>query len=255
MPALLTWRLWRALRYPDEIHPLYQRMQAQPISFPGLRLLSPLNRIVGYLLPALVVVAPVVLVLASNLLGAVVAFNIMNTIQRERDQRTYDLLALTPMGLGRANWLIAAACAHRLDAVDRLASLRSLALITLSLLMLYFASSGVFPALTLLVIFLALNLDAIQSLIVGCLSGMLAQMFREQGAPYAALAIFVFAQIIAVYLPITGAAILLYGVLRRSVEDNWLGNSLIVLAALALLFALREAIIQIMWRTLERRLL
>ena len=255
MPALLTWRLWQALRYPDEIHPLYQRMQAQPTDFPGLRLFSPLNRVMAILLPAVVVVAPVVLLLAANILGAVVAFNVMSTIQREREQRTYDLLALTPMGLGRTNWLIAAACAYRLNAVDRLASLRSLALITVILLMLYLTSSGVLPALTVLVVFVALNLDAIQSLTIGCLSGMLAQIFREQGAPYAALALFIFAQIIAVYLPVTGAAILLFDALRHTLEDSWLGTSLVALSVLVLVFLLREAIIQVMWRALERRLL
>lgn len=231
-------------------------MQAQPIEFPGLRLLSPLNRVVSFLLPAVVIVAPFVLVVASNVIGALVAFNVMSTIQRERTQRTYDLLALTPIGLGRANWMIAAACAHRLDAVDRLASLRSLTIITMSLLILNFLfTSGVFPAIAFITLFVALNLDAIQSLAIGCLSGMLAQVFHEQGAPYAALAIFVFAQIIAVYLPVTAVTILLFDALRRTATDNWLGNSLIAVIALALLFLLREAIIQVMWRALERRLM
>jgi hypothetical protein len=259
LPALLTWRLWRALRYPDEIHPLFQRVQAQPLDIPGrkvVRALSPLYEATAFLLSVvLFVVAPLALVLVANLFGAVVAYNVMSAIQRELDQRTYDLLALTPMGLGRANWLIAAACAHRLDVVDRLASLRSLALIMLLLLIFYLSRSGIFPALTLLIAFVALNLDAIQSLIIGCLSGMLAQVFREQGAPFAALAIFAFTQIIAVYLPMTGLAILVFNLLRRTLSDNWIGNTLIALLMLGLMFLLREAILQGMWRALERRLL
>ena len=59
----------------------------------------------------------------------------MSTINREREQGTYDLLALTPAGLGSANWLIAAACAYRLNAVERLAQLRTLALTMLVLLL------------------------------------------------------------------------------------------------------------------------
>lgn len=251
----MTWRLWRALRYPDEIQPLYQRMQAQPIEYPGRRL-TPIIRVVAFLLPFVVVAAPFVLPLASNVLGAVVAFNVMSTIQRERDRHTYDLLGITPMGLGRANWLIAAACTYRLDAVDRVTSLRSLTIISASLVVFYFLFTGGFlAALTFIILFVALHLDAIQSLIVGCLSGMLAQVIHQHGAPYAALAIFIFAQIIMIYLPVTAVAIRLYNMLWHSLEDSWLAGSLTAMITLALLFGLREVIIRIMWRALERRLL
>src|SRR5690348_7397794 len=105
---MLTWRLWRALRNPEEDNRLFERVQEQPIDLPGkqfLRPLSPVGHVLALILPAVVVViAPVALFLAANFLGGLVAFNIMSTIQRERDGRTYDLLALTPMGLGRANW-------------------------------------------------------------------------------------------------------------------------------------------------------
>jgi len=259
MPSLLTWRLWRALRSPEAGNTVFERVQGQPIDLPGKRLLtrfSPVARVIAIVLPAIVVlIAPVALLLASNLLGALIAFNIMSTIQRERDQRTYELIALTPMGLGRVNWLIASACTQRLNAVDRLAQFRTLAIITLVLLVFYVFRNGLPAVGALLLILLALNLDAIQSLIVGCLSGMLAQGFREQGAPYAALAIFAFVQIILVYLPITAAGVVLYDLLRPTRRSAWNVYAGIALALLALSFVLREAIIQAIWRTLERSLL
>lgn len=257
--SLLTWRLWRALRSPEEGNPLFERVQGQPVDLPGKRLLkrfSPVTRVIDVLLPAIVVViAPVALLLASNLLGALIAFNVMSTIQREREQGTYELLALTPIGLGRVNWLIAAACTQRLNAVDRLAQFRTLAIITLVLLVFYLFGDGLVAVVALLAIMLTLNLDAIQSLILGCLSGMLAQAFSEQGAPFAALAIFAFVQIISVYLPVTAVGIVLFDLLHPSRRGVWNAYTEIALALLALLFVLREAIIQAMWRALERRLL
>ncbi len=256
---MLTWRLWRALRSPDEDNPLFERVQAQGIDLPGKRLLRPLApvmRVIGVLLPAVaVVIAPAALLLAANLLGALIAFNIMSTINREREGGTYDLLALTPIGLGAVNWLIAAACTQRLNAIERLAQFRTLALIMLILLMFYFFEDGTVTPIVILSLIVALNFDAIQSLITGCLCGMLAQEFSEQGAPFAALAIFSFVQVVAVYLPVCATAILLYDRIGRSPLDPQIADPLIALLALALLFLLREAIIQAMWRALERKLL
>lgn len=262
---VLTWRLWSALRYPDELHPLFQRVQRLPIDIPGKRLLRPVytHRVFkfvwGFLSALLsvvvVVVAPVALLVVSNLLGALVAFNVMGTINRERDQGTYDLLALTPSGLGASNWLIAAAWTQRLGAVDRLASLRTLAIILLTIALLSSVGAERYSPITMLALLVALNLDAIQSLIAGCLSGMLAQQFEGSGSPFAAVAIFVFAQIITVYLPATVTAILLYNALRGFEWERWVIESITALVAVLLIFALHEIVIRWMWRALERRLL
>ena len=254
---MLTWRLWRALRSPDEDNPLFERMQVQAIDIPGkrwLRPLTPLYHVFAFFIPIVaVVVAPVALVVAANVLGALIAFNIMSAINRERNQRTYDLLALIPIGLGAVNWLIAAACTQRLDAIDRLSQFRTLAIITLILLMFYFVRSGFLAMAAVVVLMIALNLDAIQTLIVGCLSGMLAQEFGD--VPFLALAIFAFIQIITVYLPVTAIAILLFDILRRSQTSALDTDSLTIVIVLVMLFGLRELIIRLRWRELERRLL
>ena len=254
---MLTWRLWRALRNPDEDNPLFERMQTRSVDIPGkrwLRPLTPLYHVFAFFIPVVVVViAPVALVIAANVLGALIAFNIMSTINRERNQRTYDLLALTPIGLGAVNWLIAAACTQRLDAIDRLSQFRTLAIITLILLMFYLVRGGLLASAAVVVLIIALNLDAIQTLIVGCLSGMLAQEFGD--VPFLALAIFVFIQIITVYLPVTAIAIVLFDVLRRSQSRALDTDSLTIVIVLGLLFALRELVIRLMWHELERRLL
>ncbi len=256
---MLTWRLWRALRNPEEDNRLFERVQDQPVDVPGkefLRPFAPLGRLLAVVIPALVVViAPAALFLAANVIGALVAFNIMSTIQRERDQGTYDLLALTPMGLGRANWLIAEGCTQRINAIERLAQFRTLAIITLVLIIFYVLRFGSLTALITIAVIIAFNLDAIQSLIVGCLCGMLAQEFSEQGAPFAALAIFAGVQVLAAYLPVTAIAILLFDLLRRSLDNFLLADAIVALIVLILLFLLREALIRILWRELERRLL
>jgi hypothetical protein len=254
---LLTWRLWRALRSPDEDNPLFERIQVQAIDIPGkrwLRPLTPLYHVFAFFIPVVVVViAPIALVVAANVLGALIAFNIMSAINRERNQRTYDLLALIPIGLGAVNWLIAAACTQRLDAIERLSQFRTLAIITLILLMFYFVRGGILASAAVVVLMIALNLDAIQTLIVGCLSGMLAQEFGD--VPFLALAIFAFIQIITVYLPVTAIAILLFDILRRSQSSALDTDSLTIVIMLGLLFGLREIVIRLMWHELERRLL
>ncbi len=260
---MLTWRLWRALRYPDEGNPLFERVQAQRVDLPGkrlLRTLAPLYPAFSFVVTAvMIVIAPVMVWLIANALGALLAYNLMSTINREREQHTYDLLALTPIGLGNANWQIAAASAHRLNAVERLAQMRTLALTPLVLLIFFSFRGTTFSPFTVVIVMIALNLDAIQTLIVGCLSGMLAQTFSEQGAPFAAVALFAFAQIIVVYLPVTSAAILLIdllpAMLPEALRERWIVELIAGGVTLGLLLVLREAVIRLMWRALERRLL
>lgn len=257
--SFLTWRLWRALRYPDETSPVFQRMLDQPSVLPGQALIhrvAPLFRYLSALVSALVViVAPGVLVLMANLFGALAALNIMNTINREREQGTYDLLALTPLGRGSANWQIAAGCLKRLDAVERLASMRALALLTLILLLVYSMGRERLTPVLVIGLIVGLNLDAIQTPILGCLSGMLAQTFSGHSASFAAVAIFAFAQIILVYLPVTEITLLLYERLHGGELNPLVADGIVVVGGLGLLFGLRELVIRLMWRALENRLL
>ena len=262
---LLTWRLWLALRHPEADQPLFQRVQRQPIDLPGKRLLRPVYThpvfkflwgIISALLPVVVVIiAPLALLLASNVIGALLAFNVMGTINREREQGTYDLLALTPNGLGASNWLIAAAWTQRLTAIDRLATFRTLTIIILSIVLLSTLGSERLSPITVLALLVALNLDAIQTLITGCLSGMLAQQFEGSGSPFGALGIFAFAQVIAIYLPATAAIIFLSEVLYLQGWEYSIIQSVVAVVGVLLLFALHEIVIRWMWRSLERRLL
>lgn len=257
--GILTLRIWAALSLPDESNPLFARVRAQPAVVPGARFLRPIARVytaLSVLISALlVIIAPLALLVVSNVLGALVAFNVTSTINREREQGTYDLLALTPMGLGNANWLIGVATIHRLHVLERLASLRVFTITATILLMLALLAGTVISAFALLALLLAIHIDVIQSQIVGCLSGMLAQQFEGSGSPFAAVAIFVFAQIIAVYLPATATAILLYNALRGFALERWVIESITALVAVLLIFALHEIVIRWMWRALERRLL
>ncbi len=257
---LLTRRLWAALQEPDETHPLFGRIQAQTVRWPartGLlrRFHRPLSWLAIPFNALLVVIAPAALPVAVNLLGGLVAFNIMTTIERERAQATYDLLALTPAGRGQINWLIAVACVYRLRVIEQMSSLRTLAVLTIILLIFYSFQGTILTPPALLILLVALNLDALQTLIMACLSGMLAQEFSAQGAPYAALAIFAFVQIILVYLPVAAAVIVLVAALSWRHLDQWLIETAAAVLGLVLSFALREVIARLMWRELEQRLL
>ena len=170
--------------------------------------------------------APLALLLMSNVYGALVAFNVTDTINREREGGTYDLLALTPVGLGASNWQIAAACVARLNVVERLASLRTLSLLTIGLVFAASLSySAVLTPVALAVGLLVLNSDAIQTLSIGCLSGMLAQEFSDS-ARFTSIAIFAFIQLILVYLPVTMLAVALLEALRPLRLDRWVAEGL-----------------------------
>jgi hypothetical protein len=257
---VLTRRLWAALLQPDETHPLFGRVRAQIVRWPaGTARLGRFHKPLSWLaLPfnaLLVVIAPAALPVAMNLLGGLVAFNIMTTIERERTQHTYDLLALTPAGRGQINWLIAVGCVYRLRLIEQITNLRTLAVLTTVLLIFYSFQGTILTPLALILGLIALNLDAIQTLILACLSGMLAQEFSTQGAPYAALAIFTFVQIMLVYLPVTIAVIVLAVALFERHLDQWLIETTAAGLGLVLSFGLREGIARLMWRELERRLL
>lgn len=256
MPRLLTWRLWRALQFPDDAHPLFRRVQAQKL--PGQRWYDRLAAIYGKITAlvtvVLVLVSPLALLIVSNLLGMLVALTITYTINRERQQGTYDLLALTPSGGGSANWQIAAACAYRLNTIELLASLRTFSVTTLFLLFVYSVGSERLTPIPVIALLLALNLDAIQSQIVGCLSGMLGQLYGAGSAVIASLAIFAGAQVIAVYLPAAALGLLTLEALRPFQLEAWLSQGIAAIVALLVLFGGREVLIRLMWRELERRL-
>jgi hypothetical protein len=279
---MLTWRLWRALRHPDEDHPLFQHFLRQQIAIPGARFLRRLQALperlalIASTLRAFVLIfmllmiaitvtggrdslvvllVPLTLVLVANGYGALVAFNVMSTIKTERQQGTYDLLALTPTGLGASNWLMATAWTQRLNVVERLATMRTLITVLLVLLSFMLYQNGIFTPVLGLALMLVLNIDAIQTVISGCLSGMLAQELGENSSPFVALALFAFVQIILVYLPVMLISIALFLALHRAIASAWLAEIVFSLVILVLLFVLREVIIRLMWRELERRLL
>ena len=202
-----------------------------------------------------VLLVPLTLVLVANGYGALVAFNVMNTIKAERQQGTYDLMALTPTGLGESNWLMATAWAQRLSVVERLATVRTLITVLLALLSFMLYQNGMLTPVLGLALMLALNVDAIQTVISGCLSGMLAQELGESSSPFIALALFAFVQIILVYLPVTLVMIALYVSLRSAVPSLLLADALLSAVLIGLPFAIREILFRLMRRELERRLL
>lgn len=256
----LTWRIYRALRLPDENDPVFARFRSQPIRIPGAyywRSFARYTSALGVVASALLaVIAPAALLVISNLLGALTAFNIASVISREHEKGTYDLLALTPQGSGRVDWQITVAAVTRIGVIERLTSLRTLALIVPVLLGIYSIVNGfsrtTVPAIALI---FALNIDTIQSLVFGCISGMLGRYISKSGAPFAAVALFVFLQLIAVYLPVAVVALLLYESLRVLEWSRDIVESVVSIIVVILLFTLREVIIRLTWRELERRLL
>lgn len=198
---------------------------------------------------------PITFVVLTNLGSALLAFNVTSTLKRERQQNTYDLLALTPTGRGASNWLIATAWTRRLQVIERLGSLRTLMSVLVVLLSVIVSQNGGFTPMLAVGLMLALNFDAIQTVISGCLSGILAQELGESGSPFIALALFAFVQLILVYLPVTLVLIPLFIALRSTIPSVLLADALLSVILIGLPFAIREILFRLLWRELERRLL
>lgn len=104
---MITWRLWRGLRYPPADHPLFKRTVEQ------------VNRVIPpwYLMLLLIITAPIVIVPGLTVAGTVYSLlwtsTIAVNINREQQAANYDQLAVLPIGTIGVHWLIATACLHR----------------------------------------------------------------------------------------------------------------------------------------------
>lgn len=121
---MITLRLWGALLNPPRDHPLYHHItRASPsahtprlgvwielvylMSCCGLAFLWPLA------LPWLPLLVMSTLLLGNTLYSMTWAVSISQVIAREREQRTYDLLCLSPSGPLLVNWALCTGCVHR----------------------------------------------------------------------------------------------------------------------------------------------
>lgn len=286
----VTWKIWKTLRYPLRWHPIFRRIHTQENSVNRNSLfwrttqavagLAAVLFVIRFPTPALiaglglmVAIPTLILVFNGTVLGAYWVAAVSSTLAQEYQDRSFDLMALTPRGALGVSWLICTGTIHRGDWLR--SSYRILRWVLLFVLVLLgFASAGlvvsallsgsalmlenqlriVFEVSMVGVIAAALWIDHVQSIVTACLLGVLLPAYLPQSGQIHELARIIYLLLqTAVYVLI----MLTYFSLRLLIFDIFSGlffkGLLLALVTLLAFYLLREAIINLLWhRLLER---
>ena len=257
--AIKTPQLWNGLFNPPEDSPVFQRVVRSAFPLPqrlirANRVLHPIAEAVlpvGRLVAA--VCASLLLPVISNLIGLVFAYYVAVYLSRERERGTYDLLALTPAGEWDTTWTICLACIYRFRILWQVNFLRVMAVLGIIMLAFPLVTEHGNGVGTLIVAAIVLPLDAIQTIVAGCLCGILAQSYRRGSANtgIGAAAFFGAAQLLCVYLP----AAAVYGGLMSKGAPRFLNpQGIAPIVALSAVVVFHEIVIQVLWAMLRRRM-
>lgn len=271
---MLTWKLWNALKNPLADHPLFRRAALQrrfnvtratliAVSIAAVSACMAIIANPGLIL--LLFLLPVIYIAFHGVFyGLLWAVRVSQAIAREQQQRTYDVLALTPYGSFGAHWMICTGCIHRGRELEQLQVFSAeeffIALIVAVALSVersqfYASASAVLPlmffyAAALLLIF---YLNHVQSVILGCLIGMLipTRIHTSLDAPVYAFGTYLLIQISTYVLTL----LVLTAILPQIGNNGSLIHEiLIALGGLVIFYAVREAIIRALWWLLARAL-
>ena len=289
---MLSRDLWRALTEVDSQNPIFRRVSQmnKPSNQPrrGFRpplwlqlaaLIALLAAVIAspslltlvfafpILLITLMVAAPLLLPGITLLAGLHLTAEVIGGICREKRQHTYDLICALTQGRLGASWSFAVGMAHRGGwfAPLRWGTLTTLRAagglyVALGALMLLLAltgrqSIGIEQARLLLLIALLLALyysNMTQIIVQSLLIGLLASSFELSKPDATVFGLFLY--ILLTALPLLAAGLILFAFGRLVVEPAPLLRLAAESAALLLLMALRELLITLLWRALERRL-
>lgn len=257
MFSFKTFQLWQGLLNPPESSPIFQRVLDAPLPIPpitvrGTQILRPLLKVLDPLARIVAaVIAPVLLPILSNLTGFLFAYYCAAFISRERERGTYDLLALTPAGEWDTTWTICLASVHRFRLLGQINFVRVMAVLGMILLAFPLTVPNSEWVIGLVIVGIALQLDAMQSVIVGCLCGMLGQTYPASAANagISGAALFGAAQILCVYLPSASLIALIVATPSLRFINPHLINLAVVLTVL-----LHEIVIRVLWGVLRNRL-
>lgn len=285
---MVTFKLWRALNRPPPRSPIYlraftsrfQHEERRPFHIPLLSQIASLSKNMGVLvLPVVIIlfgtpfliltfyiallISPVLLPLANTLHGLVHAVSASAEIARERDNKTYDLLCATPLGMLGMHWSYCTGWLY--DHSSYRPVLLGLLVIGIISNVFGLTSQVVFGAgevepLTILMRALALSaifiLDYAQTIIISSLTVLLVPTRAENQSNTRlwAASLFLLLQI-AVYLPtLLLALVALPSAIHLLNLDPATRGFLTPLLYVAFFMALREIVIYGLWRRVEKEL-
>jgi hypothetical protein len=303
---MISWRIWRALGRPPRQHPLFRRLLRRQrvkalVTIPGAAgqplaasaapsysladVVKTLAVVVGgwmacsliwgllgrYLL-AVLYGLPLILVSFGSVYGLNIAARVSGLIADAREQNTFDLYSLTPVGPFGLSWGLSAGWLHR---NDRFAQLRELIegicillgvifcvmlLITMPIMLLGGAETAqlrddyIIVGILLLAGLAAFYTDFAHSVVLALLLAMLVSCYvhRRLEAQFFTLAAFLGLQLFTYLVTLLIGFGLLPGMLSDS--SSLAANIFLIVANLGLFVGLREGIIRLIWRQLAGEL-
>ncbi|MCB9450656.1 MAG: hypothetical protein H6672_04410 [Anaerolineaceae bacterium] len=258
--------IWRQLRNPASPHPLARRVLkerariAYPPFGPGLQLLCGFMLCISMLSPVGIILIGLGLFLVINSTAYTLAWvvSISGRIARVRADDQYTLISATPPGKLGVHWAVCTGILHRSSRFDRIHRLIQLLLGTILALVIIVtlitlseestSNSRFIRSMTVLANFslllLVIYADHIQSIVLGCLAGMLAPLYvyRPIDARFAAGVFYLLVQCVSYLL-----ALMIAG----SGVNGLFGNSdqilLVSLLRVALFVGIREGFVVLLW--------
>jgi hypothetical protein len=216
------------------------------------------------------------ILLNGTIYGVWWAILIADTITKEREQGTYELLSISPVGTLGTRWLIGTGCLHRNRALEQahmlVVALMVIALVTLGVMM-FIVSINLDPAharslanredgqmlltATWVVLFVVgLYIDHAQSIVLGSLAGMLAPSYVKTrfDARVWGAGVFLIAQVSTYTVFWLSAIILLPSLFDAAGIRGILADIGLPVLRLLVFYAVREGAIILLWRRLARQL-
>lgn len=252
---MLTFWLWRSLRRADIAHPLYSRVyRMPPVPMPW------------YIALLMIALAPFLLLPGIVLMSAAYSLRwsaqVAATLAEERATGRFELLSLTPPGALGACWAACRACLQRHGSMGQIQSIGSwvmrLAFLWLVATSVRGSSSLVRvadwrPTYYFLVLFAGLVIDHAESIVMACLVGTFVGT-RTTGrveAMLGAAGIFALFEVVTVVAPLLVGLVALPGIYTLFNAPT-LGAAITTpLITLLLFAALREAVINGLWRAVQ----
>jgi hypothetical protein len=275
---MMTLKLWHALRRPPATHPIFRRTVLLPgnhkrryISWAGVTITLVLG-LSDFMPTLLLMFIPLVLLLSGIVYGVECAVRVSHAIASEHENSTYTLLALCPPGALAVSWVICTSAVYRNREFERLTEIVrtsvTTALIGIGVMFgLVWLVTSAAPApynngtitLNLLlnagVIFAVMYWEFIQSVLLGCMVGLLIPTYTISGldAGLYAPGIFLLLKMTVYALSaLLGLSILPDIYSRLRLEGSFTDMSLALMRAF-IFIGIQESVIRILWDHLLKR--
>ncbi len=275
--------LWRVLKSPAREHPAFIWASRQPVRRGGISLWIVLCVVGFYVLLSMVVgnnVPPgsraaltafalmlplglLLFIFSGTAYGAIWSMRISHTLLTAHNTGLYDLIATSPDGGQGASWAVAKGCLHRDKLFERIPDAeapiqsRTVLVILAAIVGLMFTTeqgrAAVIPIVLMLMVLTALQIDYMQSAVLGALVGMLTPTFAGAEARTWALGLFLSLQVLAYLLVLIAVLVALPALYRLG--PAWMSTyGLGGLPELLVFYAAREPMLRGLYGLLQHQL-